>query len=260
LPKKKEVELYVAVYDLHYPQYDKPTFNAIMDFLRRNPVDGFVWGGDQFDNAEISHHNKGKGLYKLPGSYAKNTTGFDKDILRVVESALPKGCEKVWIEGNHDHWQYEFVELHPELQNTIEREQLLQLQERGWKFIPMGTAFQHGELSYVHGETLSGMGNQSPAGHAKKAVETYCCNVLYGHFHNPMSYTKILPTDTKRKWMGWCSPIAGHVNPTYLQNRPTAWLTGFTIVEYRQNGYFNLYPVIIIDGKFSFAGKIYGGK
>lgn len=258
--QQQDTQLFVACYDLHYPFYDKPTFNAIMDFIRRNPVDGFVWGGDQLDNTEISHHNKGKGLYKLPGSYTKNTTGFDRDILRVVESALSEECEKIWIEGNHDNWEYQYIESHPELQDTIERPKLLQLEERGWEFIPMGTSYAHGELTYVHGETLSGMGNQSPAGHAKKAVDTYCCNVLYGHFHNPMSYTKILPTDTRRKWMSWCSPIAGNVNPTYLKNRPTAWLNGFTIIEYRKGGLFNAYPVIVVNGTFSFNGKVYGGK
>lgn len=256
---KKEVELYVACYDLHYPMVHQPTVDAMLDFVRKNPVAGFVWGGDQFDNSCISHHNRGKGLYKLPGQYAAETRGFDT-LLKQIEGLLPKTANRVWIEGNHDNWEFELVETHPELQGTIERPLLLGLKDRGWKVIPMGKTFKYGELTFVHGETLTGVGNQASAMHAKKAIEIYCTNILYGHMHAPQSFTKVLPSDTRRKWMSWCSPIAGDVNPKYLENRPTAWLNGFTIIEFHDKGLFNVYPVVVIDGKFSYGGKIYGGK
>lgn len=256
---KQEPELWVAAYDIHYPVIHKPTFNAMLDFIENNKVSGFVFGGDQFDNSCISHHNRGKGLYKLPGQYAKETKGFDADILKPIEAHLGD-IPKIWIEGNHDNWEYELIETHPELQGSIERPLLLNIEERDWKYVPMGTGYKYGELTFIHGETLTGVGNQASAMHAKKAIETYCTNVLYGHMHSPQSFTKVLPSDTKRKWMSWCSPVIGDVNPKYLENRPTAWLNGFTIIEFRANGLFNVYPVVVIDGQFSFGGKIYGSK
>lgn len=256
--KTKETQLWVAAYDIHYPATHKPTLDALLDFLGRNSVDGFVFGGDQFDNACISHHNRGKGLYKLPGQYAAETKGFDKNILSPIEGLLPEDAERVWIEGNHDNWEFELVETHPELLGTIERPVLLDIQERGWKYVPMGTCFKKGELTIIHGEALTGVGNQAAGVHAKKALEIYCTNVLYGHMHAPQSFTKVLPSDTNRKWMSWCSPILGDVNPKYLENRPTAWLNGFTIIEFRDKGLFNVYPIVVIDGKFSYGGKIYG--
>jgi predicted phosphodiesterase len=251
--------LWVAIYDLHYPKVDWPTFNAILDFLKQNKVEGFVFGGDQLDNECISHHTKGKGLYRLPGQYQKDERGFNEKCLSPIE-ALTKGATKVWIQGNHEDWESQLVENHPELQGSVERYLRLGLADRGWKIIERGLTYSHGELTFAHGDQLSGSGNQNPAMHAKKAVELFCQNILYGHFHSPMSYTKILPTDVSRKWMSWCSPIAGNTNPTYLQNRPTAWLTGFTVIEFREKGLFNVYPVIVIDGTFSYGGKIYGKK
>lgn len=253
----KASQLYVAAYDVHYPQYDKRTFAALIDFLGENRVDGFIFGGDQLDNACISHHNRGKGLYKLPGQYAAETKGFDRHILTQIESKIGD-AERVWIKGNHDNWEYELTESSPEMQGSVERDILLNLRDRGWNVIEMGRPFVKGELTFVHGEALSGCGNQNSAMHARKAIEVYCRNVVYGHYHAPQSYTKILPTDDTRKWMAYCSPVIADCNPTYLENRPTAWLNGFTIVEFREKGLFNVYPVIVIDGKFSFGGKVYG--
>src|SRR5579859_7951156 len=119
-------KVYVAGYDLHFPKYDKPTFNAMMEFIEAVEPDGFIFGGDQFDNAEISHHNRRKPIYKPTGSFKRNTDQFDATILRPLEAALGN-VEKVWITGNHDDWEREFIESHPELEGVIERPEYLHL-------------------------------------------------------------------------------------------------------------------------------------
>lgn len=257
---RKEIETCLALYDLHYPQWHKPTFDAIIDFLKHNPIDIFVFGGDALDMAELSHHNKHKGLYKLPGSYKKNIEGFKTQVLNPIEKLLPKHCKKVFIIGNHEFWGHELVEQQPELQGSVEPELLLGLEERGWQVIPFGRSFKYGELTICHGQELGGCGNQNSTMHAKKALEVYCTNVLYGHYHAPQSFTKVLPTDQRRKWQAHCSPIAGSVNPHYLENRPTSWLNGWTLVEFRKSGEFCLFPIICIDGTASYGGKVYGKK
>lgn len=252
--------LWVCAFDLHYPKVHKPTFNAMLDFITKNKakIAGFYFGGDQFDNSELSHHNAGKPLYKPAGSYHRNTTGFDAAVLKPIEAALSKTTERVWQIGNHDDWEHQFVESHPELLGTIERPGLLGLVKRGWTVVPCGTGYKAGKVTLIHGETLSGVGNQASGYHAKKAVETYCRSVVYGHMHSPQSFTKVLPHNQTDKWQAHCSPILGNVNPSYLRNRPTAWLNGFTIVELQDNQNFNVYSVIVTNGKFSFAGEIYG--
>jgi hypothetical protein len=65
--------------------------------------------------------------------------------------------------------------------------------------------------------------------------------------------------EQKKKHMGWIAPILGHTNPVYLENRPTAWMQGFVEIEFYDNGFFNLYPIICFDGKCAFNGKVYRG-
>ena len=256
--------IWVCLFDLHYPQVHKPTVNAVMDFIRRNKgkIAGFLFGGDQFHNEEISHHTSGKPLLRPPGSYRKNTVGFDENVLKPIEGVLPPEAERVWIVGNHDDWENQLIERQPELQDSVERPLLLSLEERGWQVLDLGVGKDLGKLLVVHGEGLTGIGNQASVYHAKRAVESFCSSVLYGHLHSAQSYTKVLPHSTKDKWVAYSSPAACTLNPAYLQNRPTAWVNGFDIVELhspgRANSNFNVYPIIVSDGVFSFGGETYG--
>lgn len=245
-------ETWVVLSDIHYPEFDRKTFKAALDFISRNRIAGAVLLGDHLDNAEISHHNAGKPLLKPTGRYAKNTAGFDREILTPLESALPARAKKIWITGNHDAWEEQLVEGQPELKGTVERPILLKLKERGWKVIPLGEQFRHGKLGYIHGESLGGMH------HAKKAVETYCSNLVYGHFHTLQTFVKTLPHDATQKWIATCLPIIGNINPAYVKNKPNSWVNGFGIVEYFGNGWFDLYTVIITQGKCAYGGKVYG--
>jgi hypothetical protein len=69
---------------------------------------------------------------------------------------------------------------------------------------------------------------------------------------------RVSPVQQKKKHCGWINPILGATNPDYLRNRPTAWLNGFSVVElYTASGFFNCYPIIVLNGKFAYGGKVY---
>jgi hypothetical protein len=245
--------LWVLAFDIHYPKVHKPTFNAMLDFLDKNKVVGFAFGGDQHDNAEISHHNKRRIIFRETGSYKKNTEGFERDILGPIESRT-KEARRVWIDGNHEHWERQLVEANPELEGTIERNLLYNLQGGSWEYYETGTGFDIGKLHVVHGETLKG------TNHAKNAVDTFAQSVAYGHFHTIQSFTKVLPQAKQDKWTGFACPALCETNPVYLRNAPHAWINGFTIVEVAENGNFNLYQIVVTKGQFNFGGKTYGKR
>jgi hypothetical protein len=257
MPNK--VRRYIVAHDLHFPLVHLPTWNAMMEFIEDIKPDGFIFGGDQFDNAEISHHNATRPLYKERRSFLRHQEDFDHRILQPIEDLL-RGADRRWIIGNHDYWEFEFIEGHPELEGLIDRPTALGLDRRGWDIIPLGHSTKLGELNVIHGEILTGIGNQAGLYPSRKAVELYSGNVLAGHTHAPQSYSKVSPVDGKKKYMGWIAPVLASTNPAYLHNRPTAWVNGFTLVELHPNGNFNLNTIIVSGGQFAYAGKLYGGK
>jgi hypothetical protein len=250
----------VAVYDLHFPQIHKPTVNAIFDYVTENKPDVFIFGGDQFHFDCISHHTKHTPIFRTRRAYLNDIEGFDRSILTPLEALLGPKCEKVWIIGNHEDWEQDLINEQPELEDAIGHVRLLRLVERGWTIIPLGHAYKLGKLKVIHGETLTGVGNQAGKYPSAKAVELYAGNVLAGHTHAPQTFTRVSPVEHTNKWQGHISPIAGGVNPEYLRNRPTAWLNGFNIIDVMEDGQFNYYPVIVYRGRFSYARRMYGGK
>lgn len=255
-----KVRTAIACYDLHYPVFSKPTINAMMEYVADVKPDIFIFGGDQFQFDCISHHTKHTPIFRTRRSYINDIEGFNRDILTPLEALLPKGCEKVWIIGNHEDWEQDLINEQPELEDAIGHVRLLNLVKRGWTVIPLGHAYRLGKLNVVHGEVLTGIGNQAGKYPAAKAIEIYAGNVLAGHTHAPQTYTKVSPVSVTNKWQAHIAPIAGASNPEYLRNRPTAWLNGIVRIETRPNGAFNLYPIIIINGEFSWNGTVYGGK
>jgi predicted phosphodiesterase len=256
-----ERNLHVVIHDLHFPKWHPPTVRAILDFLKANQrrIKSVGLAGDFFDNEEISHHNASKLLYRVRGAYQKNRIGFNELVLTPLEEAMGKEAERWAILGNHERFETDFIETHPELEGLVSHVDGLEMPQRGWEIIPLGHSKSIGNLNVIHGEVLTGIGNQAGVYPSKKAMELYGSNVLAGHTHAPQSFTKVSPVDHHKKYMAWIAPIAGNTNPGYLRNRPTAWLNGFTIVEMHPNNRdFNLYPVIVTSGRFLFSGKVYG--
>lgn len=251
-------QLTVAVHDTHYPKTNLSALHALKSFLKDNKVDTFVFGGDQLDFECIAHHTKGKPLYRTENAYLRDIEGFDKNVLTPIEKLLTPKTKKVWIIGNHERFEHDLIEEDPQFKGLIDHVRLLKLRERGWEIVPLGHAYKLGKLNIIHGEVLTGIGNQAGAFPSKKAVEIYASSVLAGHTHAPQSFTRISPVNHTQKWMGWIAPTLCNTNPSYLRNRPTAWLNGVTIIESWGKGNFNLFPCVISKGKFAYGGRIYG--
>lgn len=258
MKKPRRSKTYLALFDIHWPKTDRPTLEAAFDFLKHNRVDGLILGGDQLDLECLSHHTKGKGLYRAPGAYKRDLKTFDEQVLHPLEKLLPRNALRRWHVGNHERFEFDFIEENPELQDTIDHAQILRLQERGWEVIPLGHSSRIGKLHIVHGETLTGIGNQAGMYPARKAVDLYGANVLAGHTHSPQVFTRVSPVEHVQKHQGVIAPIVGAVNPGYLRSRPTAWLNGIVIIEVFSDGIFNVIPLIVTKGTFAYGGRVYG--
>lgn len=252
-------ETFIVYADGHSPYIHRPTFRCMSEFIEANPVSGVVDLGDTFDNSNISHHTKGRPGLRGVGSYQLDTLNYKDEFLLPLEASLAvsrkkfgiKSQLKIRVKGNHDDWEEDLYEEQPELRGVLDRDPMFM--ELGWRIIPIGKTFQYGKLSYAHGENLGGQN------HAKKAVETYCRNLVYGHHHTLQTAVKVLPQDQKQKWLACCLPVLGTVNPEYAKGRPNAYVNGFGIVLYHgSEKSFNLYPVVTTNGRFAWGNSIYG--
>jgi hypothetical protein len=141
----------------------------------------------------------------------------------------------------------------PELQGIIDRPTSLRLAERGWEVIPCGRAKRLGKLFVIHGDQVrAGMYS------AKKMLELYPGSVLAGHTHSAQSFSKVTPYEVQDTHCAWTSPVLCSLNPGYLRNAPTAWVNGFTVVEVRQGGNFNVFPIVVTNGRFAYGGEVFG--
>jgi len=112
----------------------------------------FCLAGDALDLSCVSHW----GYRDLPGTKRKgelksDLDGFDKQILQPLEALLPRGCEKVFLTGNHERMpDQDLTESMPELDGMIDFKRYLHLTERGFNFtnhlshwLMMGTMKHH---------------------------------------------------------------------------------------------------------------------
>lgn len=256
--KRTQEGLWIFAPDIHSPDTDWATFYALQDFIDKTKLRGFIKGGDQLDNGEISHHNRKRIIMRVPGSYRANTKFYKERILDSIDASLDKTVEKVWIEGNHDDWENQLVDEQPELQGTVERRILLDVEARGWEFVPLGKGFRVGKVLAIHGETLTGIGNQAGKYPSATAVDKYAQSVIHGHVHTLQVFTKVLPHDVHQKWAAYSSPVLARRNPGYAKNRPNAVVNGFSVIEVAANKNFNVFPIVVTDGMFRYGGKAYG--
>lgn len=245
----------VSVYDAHYDHLDRPTWAATLDFIKRNRVDLFVFGGDNLDCGSISHHTKGKPKFRPIGKMRKDLDGFDREMLKPLEAVLPRGCTKVWLDGNHEAWMGQMLEEQPELDGMLSITEDLALIERGWIVKPQGGHFQRGKLKWIHGDVVSGSGITA----VRNALNIYVENIVMGHGHTAASATKVLPHSNRHKWQAWMTGCMGKLDAGFLRGKPTGWLNQFAITEFHgTKGLFNHFPITVFNGSFAYGGKKYG--
>lgn len=253
--KNSKPQMWVVLADLHYPESDRPSVAAAMDFVQKNKknIGGVVLLGDFLDCASISRHTENLPGLRQKGGFQTDIDGFLRDIIDPIDAALPK-AQKVLLLGNHENWLSLLLDKQPELAGALSWPKLLQVKERGWTLVGQGNSFSIGKLLLIHGDQVG-----SGANVAKKLVDTHCANVLMGHCHTFSAHTKTSEVKVTSKWVGMVIPCLTTLSPSYGKARPNSHLRGFAIVESFEGGrLFNVFVPIISEGKFCFSGQVYG--
>lgn len=248
-------KLWVLLADIHHPEVDKASFKAVLSFITANKkqIAGVVLLGDNMNCENISRHTKGKPRLRTTGGIHKDFVRFNKDVLQPIETAIVKGTKKVFFYGNHEDWFEQWLDENPEFEGLVSIDKILNLTKRNWEVIPQGKHRCIGKAYLVHGDQVG-----SSANVAKKLVDSFCATSVMGHVHAASMFTKTSHVKSKDKWVGYTIPTLGTLAPKYAKGRPNSFLNGFGILEHWSNDFVNIYIPIILNGCFSFGGRIYG--
>ena len=230
--------------------HDEKAFNAVIKFAQDFKPHIWIHGGDMLDVGCISHHNKGKPGQTEGLKLLADATEGKKLFIDPVEE-ICKG-KLVYITGNHSAWLTKFTDEYPALEGIIDLKSILKLKK--WTIIPQGEGFNLGKLTFLHGDTVKGGEHV-----AKGGVLNYERSVRFGHFHTYQAFTKTSPLEYKWAKTGIAVPCLCTKNPGYGAGRPNRWQQGFDFGYMNDDGTFNDYVPIIINGRFTWDNKIYKG-
>jgi hypothetical protein len=162
-------------------------------------------------------------------------------------------CKKKYLlQGNHDLWLDNFSNKYPYLSN-YSFFKACKIKERGYKYTEYNLPIQIGKLTFFHGAFATTY-------HAKKHLETYGENVIYGHTHDIQRHTLTKLNGNIGAWSLGCLKDMSHEQNKWLKGRLHNWGHAFAVVDWYTNGEFKVEIVEIIDGKTSLWGEIIDGN
>lgn len=247
-----QIQKVVLLPDIHYPHYEQRVMDAVDEFIIDYEPNELIYMGDQISLDCISYWNKRKPLLKEGQRLLDDFDGFNEEVLLNHENITDPSTKRTFMIGNHEYRLTLYAQEHPELAGFVDIERHLNLVERGYEIVPFNEIYKLGKLSVIHGYYWNKY-------HAAKTLEAFEGNVVYAHVHNPQMYAKVSPIDRKGYHTATSLGCLCSIKPDYHKNAPNFWINQFGVVEYLPaSGYFNVYPITIIEGSFMWNGKYYG--
>jgi len=248
----------IVLPDVHVPHEHKPSIEAILQFIRYWKPNRLVQLGDFCDFNSLGSfdlHNVDEYISLDDELKAAN------DLLDRLDKALPRGCEKYMVGGNHEDRYHKVKAKFLCPPDRITKALLswqqswaheYNLTERGWKWVEYGGHFHLDKIVYTHGWACG------PSACADMARRFPGRNVMFGHVHSHMTAgfmdERGLPIEIES--IGTLS----NFDLSYLRGKPPYnWARGFSYVYTMPDGTFTKSFVHIVDGRFVINGKLFGG-
>lgn len=124
---------------------------------------------------------------------------------------------------------------------------------------PDGKVWLNDNLVCYHGDKVSSVEGKTAGKIVKNARESDIC----GHSHRAeMASKTVYPKKGPRSYftfvLGTFALLGGDMPASSKENN---WQNSFAVVNYQEgNGFFQVYPVLIFDGKAIWNGKVYEGE
>lgn len=232
--------------DCHVPYEDRAAFALMLEAGRRLRPDTVVLLGDFADFYSVSSHSKN------PERARDLSYEVERVHERLRELAELGARRNVYIAGNHeDRLSRYLCDRAPELFGTVKLEEVLDLRQLGFEFVPYRKSLRIGKLHLTHD-----VGNSGPQAHAK-ASALYGGNVVIGHTHR-LAYA--VQGDAQgdahvAAMLGW---LGDRSQVDYLHAVQAAqWAHGFGIGYLEpESGVVHVVPVPIVRGRCVVEGKL----
>jgi hypothetical protein len=244
----------VAQPDTHAPYHDEEAMACFLDFLSWYGPDVHVIMGDFADMAGISHWP--------PDSFEARRLVPEmieaRKLLAMIKAVTPKATTRIYLEGNHEDWlRQACVAKMPELFDGlnelgihVDLKSILDLDSYGYELIPMNHIARIGRASFTHGLYT---GDNHPRTHLNKLKTS----IYYGHVHDIKSTNDCSidgPMDAQS--LGCLCRL----DAPFLKGKPNNWVHSFGVFEFFRDGSYCFVLPRIVNGKISFAGRVFRGR
>jgi predicted phosphodiesterase len=172
MSKQGKLEKILLIPDVHVPYHDHDAFALMMKAAKAFKPDHAIILGDFIDCYAVSSHSK----HPDRSLKLKEEVEGTKAALDLIKSLGAKN--NVFIAGNHeDRLERYLKDKAPELFNFINIQNILELKEKGFKYVPYKQSYRIGKLNLTHDT-----GNAGRFAHYK-SLDTFQHNVIIGHTH-----------------------------------------------------------------------------
>ena len=251
---KYSIKRGIIIPDQHFPLHDQSAVDVVLEAIKLIKPDIFVNLGDvgEWESVSSWRYKKIKQPpleYQLP--IIDEEISLVNDGIDQFDRVLDKvKCDERYIcAGNHDEWLDSFVERYPYMSDYTFKK-ACRWSERGYKYKAYNYPLKIGNLNFIHGAYATTY-------HAKKHLEAYGANIVYGHTHDLQRHTLTkLDSGTIGAWGMGCLKDMSRDSNKWLKGRLHNWNHAFGIVTWFSNGNFQVEPIEIVNGRASVWGKI----
>ena len=234
----------IVLPDVHMTTEIPKEYELVKKFIAEQNPDEIILLGDFMDCSSLSHWNESKSRAMEGQRWNKEVKLANKEL-----DFLQEHTNKItYLEGNHENWVEQYIDKHPEMEGLIEIPKKLKLKKRNITWYKYNTLYQVGNLYFTHGCYTGKY-------HAAKHLQSFGCNIVYGHAHN--TQTAMMNMRMQEPHMAYGLGCLCDHSPEYMHGRPANWINQVCVVYVNDKGNFNVYPINIIDCTFIWEGKEY---
>jgi len=243
----------IVVPDQHFPLVDNAALNCVIKAIEVVKPTMHINIGDVGEWESVSAW-QWKNKFTPPLEYQVPLIKAEIEQVNAGVDRIDKALDKVKCkerhicQGNHDLWLDNFYERYPYMDEYTFKN-ALKWDKRGYTYHHHNKPLKIGKINFIQGVYATMY-------HAKKHLDAYGANIMYGHVHDIQRHTlSKLDDGTISAWSIGCIKDMASEKNEWLRGKLTNWRHAFAIVTWQKNGDFQVEVIDIQDGRCYLWGE-----